>query len=80
NRGGEGCGVATKKKQRNLVKGGSVATGSETAVANKGKEVTTTIAVVPVAEGQDTAGAEREGWKTRGREKTGDAKSGRAVL
>ncbi|GAB2299515.1 hypothetical protein Dimus_033581 [Dionaea muscipula] len=38
-----------KKKQRKLMKGGAVATGFEVVVEGKGKGVTDTMVVIPVA-------------------------------
>ncbi|GAB2299512.1 hypothetical protein Dimus_033578, partial [Dionaea muscipula] len=67
------------QKKRKLTNGVTVATGSETVAADKRKKVTAAMAVVPMAEGQDTT-AEKEGRKTRGRGMAGDAKSGRTVL
>ncbi|GAB2275624.1 hypothetical protein Dimus_010381 [Dionaea muscipula] len=73
--------ASPQQKKRKLTKGGApVVTESETAFVDKGKKGTATMAVIPVAGIQDEVGAEKEGRKTRGRGKTGDAKSGKIAL
>ncbi|GAB2295197.1 hypothetical protein Dimus_029372, partial [Dionaea muscipula] len=67
--------ASPQQTKRKLTKGGFVATGAEVVAADKGKQATTATAVVPMAEGQDKAIAEKEGRKTKAKGKVDEAKS-----